>query len=208
MNHLAIRVACIISVLMTVNAVTVTAEPATPGATALAAEIAWQPCPTAELPTRECGTLTVPLDYDEPAGPTIDLAVARVPATDQAHRIGSLITNPGGPGGSGVDGMVLTSPALPQELQERFDVVSFDPRGVGQSAPVRCFDNVAERTAFFAAIPSVPIGAQEAADRQHAAEELARHRGRHVSPASRRTTRSRWMLISGGSGACGTPLPG
>src|SRR6187551_1243189 len=74
---------------------------ATPTATPIASqtEIVWRACATTELPTRECGELTVPLDYDEPDGATISLAVARVPATDQEARIGSLFLNPGGPGG-------------------------------------------------------------------------------------------------------------
>ena len=119
----------------------------------------------------------MPLDYDEPDGETISIALARVPATDQAGRIGSLITNPGGPGGSGVEGLALMYAALPEPLGERFDLVGFDPRGVGQSAPVRCFASVAERTAFFAAIPTVPIGAEEVAARQRSSEELARRCG-------------------------------
>src|SRR5262249_50501855 len=125
----------------------------------------------------ECSELTVPLDYDEPNGATIDLAVVRVPATDPAHRIGTLLMNPGGPGGSGVEGLPLMYVALPPEVTARFDVVSFDPRGVGESAPVRCFDSVEERTTFFAAMPTVPIGAAEEAARQRAAEELARRCG-------------------------------
>ncbi len=171
MHHLVVRVACLAALLLTALAAL-----AAPGSTA-PAEIAWQPCPLPELPTRECGGLIVPLDYDEPDGPTITLAVARVPATELAPRIGSLITNPGGPGGSGVEGLALMYDALPAPLAARFDVVSFDPRGVGQSTPVRCFDSVAERTAFFAAVPTVPIGAEEIAARQRAAEELARRCG-------------------------------
>lgn len=177
--------ACLAALLLTALAAL-----AAPGATA-PAEIAWRPCPLPELPTRECGGLIVPLDYDEPDGPTISLAVARVSTTEQAHRIGSLITNPGGPGGSGVEGLGLMYVALPAPLAARFDVVSFDPRGVGQSTPVRCFDSVAERTAFFAAVPTVLIGAEEIAARQRAAEELARRCGErnadvlpHVSTAS------------------------
>jgi pimeloyl-ACP methyl ester carboxylesterase len=142
-----------------------------------APEIAWVACPIPELPTRECGELSVPLDYDEPDGATIDLAMVRVPATDPAQRIGSLITNPGGPGGSGVDGLILTYPALEPLVQERFDYIAFDPRGVGLSAAVRCFDSVEERTAFFAAMPSVPIGAEQEMARQRAAEELAERCG-------------------------------
>jgi pimeloyl-ACP methyl ester carboxylesterase len=89
----------------------------------------------------QCATQTVPLDYDKPDGETIGIAVARVPAKDQAHRIGSLIFNFGGPGGSGV----TTLPALGKDyatLRTRYDLVSFDPRGVGRSAPVECQNNL------------------------------------------------------------------
>ena len=102
-------------------------------------------CATARLPTQECAEFEVPLDYDEPDGATISLALARVPATDQANRIGSLLLNPGGPGGSGVMALPLQYAALPEALHEQFDIVEFDPRGIGESAPVRCFASIAEQ---------------------------------------------------------------
>ena len=169
MRHQVVRLAFAVALL-----VTATAPPPSPAAAAAEPEIAWQTCPLPEVSARECGSLTVPLDYDEPDGPTISIALARVPATDPAARIGSLITNPGGPGGSGIEGLAYMVAALPDPLRARFDVVGFDPRGVGQSAPVKCFDSVAERTAFFAAIPTVPIGADQIAARQRASQELAR----------------------------------
>ncbi|MGH3600070.1 MAG: alpha/beta fold hydrolase, partial [Pseudonocardiaceae bacterium] len=93
----------------------------------------------------ECMSLTVPLDYANPAGNTIQLAVIRTRATDSEHRIGSLITNPGGPGGSGVEVIKHSYPDRPGhpshfglQLRARFDIVSFDPRGVGRSAPITC----------------------------------------------------------------------
>src|SRR3954465_3278406 len=73
-----------------------------PGAAAIDGAFAWTPCAIDKLPTRECAELIVPLDYNEPAGTTISIAVARVPATDPARRIGSIVSNPGGPGGAGV----------------------------------------------------------------------------------------------------------
>jgi pimeloyl-ACP methyl ester carboxylesterase len=86
----------------------------------------------------ECATLTVPLDYGEPAGPTVDLAVVRATARDAKRRIGSLVLNPGGPGASGVGYLRAVADTFPRELRDRFDLVSFDPRGVGESSPVRC----------------------------------------------------------------------
>ena len=80
----------------------------------------------------------VPLDHDDPDGATIDIAVARVPATDPDERIGSLVFNPGGPGGSGIDFVSSAAVAVPAEISERFDLVGFDPRGVGASTAVDC----------------------------------------------------------------------
>ncbi|GII85227.1 peptidase [Sphaerisporangium siamense] len=98
--------------------------------------VSWSPCE--QNPAAECGTLSVPIDWSRPGGPSIDLALARRKATDPAARIGSLLINPGGPGGSGVD-LVTNVPGWPSaELQRRFDIVGFDPRGVGRSHPIVC----------------------------------------------------------------------
>lgn len=103
------------------------------------APIAWNDCGNGF----QCGTVDVPLDYADPAGPVVRLALVRLPATDQAHRLGSLVVNPGGPGGSGV-GFVRAgaSTLFPSDLRARFDIVGFDPRGVGDSTPVRCIDDL------------------------------------------------------------------
>ncbi|HEY3605849.1 MAG TPA: alpha/beta hydrolase [Pseudonocardiaceae bacterium] len=87
-----------------------------------------------------CARLTVPLNYSAPQGKTITIGVMRVLATDQANRIGSLLVNPGGPGGSGMElvGSLLKTWAA-TDLAKRFDLVGFDPRGIGASEPsVRC----------------------------------------------------------------------
>ncbi|NJP92825.1 alpha/beta hydrolase [Nonomuraea sp. FMUSA5-5] len=112
----------------------------TPGGVAGAAAppptITWAPCP--EDTTAECGALKVPVDWDTPGGATIDLAVARREAAGPAARVGSLVVNPGGPGASGVDFVVHGSGYFSAELRGRFDIVGFDPRGVGRSHPVVC----------------------------------------------------------------------
>lgn len=111
---------------------TIAAEHYRPG------RIAWQPCP--EHAAVECGTLTLPVDYAQPQGETFAMAVARTRASDPSRRIGVVFTNPGGPGISGVDfitGAVVNAPFF-APYRERFDIVSFDPRGVGRSRPVQC----------------------------------------------------------------------
>jgi pimeloyl-ACP methyl ester carboxylesterase len=157
------------------TAVAAIAVPQATAALAAQSVIAWERCATTELPTQECAEFEVPLDYDEPDGATISLALARVSATNQDERIGSILLNPGGPGGSGVQALPIQYAALPEALQERFDIVGFDPRGIGESAPVHCFDNIAELITFlfFADMPKVPVGPAEEAAWARAAEELA-----------------------------------
>ena len=84
----------------------------------------------------ECTTLTVPLDYAKPGGQDIRLAVIRLKASGK--RLGSLLVNPGGPGASGVASARAARVQFGEPLRETFDIVGFDPRGVGDSAPVRC----------------------------------------------------------------------
>ena len=86
----------------------------------------------------QCATATVPVDYNQPHGATIALSVVRLPAADPAHRIGSLFVNFGGPGTGGVGELESLGPRYPDVLRQRFDLISFDPRGVGGSTPVRC----------------------------------------------------------------------
>lgn len=96
--------------------------------------VSWAPCQNG----LQCGTVAVPLDYFSADSPTIQIAVARHPAEDPAQRIGSLVINPGGPGGSGVDDLPTELRVLTAGLLQRFDIVSFDPRGVDRSSPVTC----------------------------------------------------------------------
>lgn len=85
--------------------------------------------------TWECGTLAVPLDYADPDGERIDLAVVRARLTGQQDRVGALLINPGGPGGSGTDLVLNLAYILPPDIMEGFDLVGFDPRGVNFSDP-------------------------------------------------------------------------
>jgi pimeloyl-ACP methyl ester carboxylesterase len=102
----------------------------------------------------QCATVKVPQDWSNagtspgaaPSGPTFDIAVIRARSDNQRDRIGSLLVNPGGPGGSGVDLAVYLSlgqafGGLPADVLERFDIVGFDPRGVSRSSPVKCISD-------------------------------------------------------------------
>lgn len=100
--------------------------------------IAWRGCGGGF----DCATVTVPVDYLDPSSGTIDLAVVRRPAGDPSRRIGTLIMNPGGPGASGVR-RVRRGFKVSAEVAARFDIVGFDPRGIGDSDPVRCGSTVA-----------------------------------------------------------------
>ncbi|MYC46605.1 MAG: alpha/beta hydrolase, partial [Acidimicrobiia bacterium] len=84
-----------------------------------------------------CGTVTVPLDHDDPGSATVELAVGMLPAGDPALRIGYLLANPGGPGG-GMDGFLDFGAGLSERLLSRFDVIGWDPRSVGGSVPSGC----------------------------------------------------------------------
>jgi pimeloyl-ACP methyl ester carboxylesterase len=118
-----------------------TSTPGSPGSGTTGSEgtdepgtIAWSDCGTSV--GFECGSLTVPLDHDEPDGATIDLAVTRHRAEDPGRRLGVLLLNPGGPGASAVE-LAQTWPRA-GELGDRFDIVGFDPRGVGGSSLLDC----------------------------------------------------------------------
>ncbi|WP_372350007.1 alpha/beta hydrolase [Streptomyces sp. KL116D] len=98
----------------------------------------WREC---GAPGFECASLKAPLDYDEPSAGDIDLAVSRKKATGPGERLGSLLVNPGGPGGSAI-GYLQSYAGIgyPQGVRARYDMVAVDPRGVARSAPVTCLD--------------------------------------------------------------------
>jgi pimeloyl-ACP methyl ester carboxylesterase len=100
--------------------------------------INWQPCPESPFSNRDCATLTVPLDYANPAAGTIELPVARARAT--GNSVGALFYNPGGPGfgATGTIGYRNLDRSFTPLLQSRFDIVTFDPRGVSQG--ILCMD--------------------------------------------------------------------
>ncbi|GIH06083.1 alpha/beta hydrolase [Rhizocola hellebori] len=109
------------------------------GTTPTQSSIAWQDCPyQAPDPRQQCAQLSVPRDYRSPNGPKITIAVSRISATDPALRRGILLLNPGGPGGSGLDLPSFLAQTLPAEVTARYDLIGFDPRGVGLSSAITC----------------------------------------------------------------------
>ncbi|MFE9462279.1 alpha/beta hydrolase [Streptomyces virginiae] len=114
----------------------VTAAPAAPAPAETAAQAAlrWTGCATPRYPTLQCASLKVPLDHDRPADRTITLALTRVPHTAKTSQ-GPLLVNPGGPGGSGRALAGFVASALPKDVAAQYDVIGFDPRGVGKSEP-------------------------------------------------------------------------
>ncbi len=125
----------------------------------------WWDCGELYATGAQCATVALPLDYDRPLGPTTQVAVLRIRATDPARRIGTLFVNPGGPGGSGVELAAAARDFLDPRVLARFDVVGFDPRGTNLSSGVRCWPTMPARDrALAGAGAAFPRGAvQDAA---------------------------------------------
>ncbi|MFE6686096.1 alpha/beta hydrolase [Streptomyces sp. NPDC057743] len=109
------------------------------GGGAAGPRLAWRACPHSGGPAgQECAELPVPLDYRDPSGPHLTLAVTRVRSDRPAARRGALLLIPGGPGGSGISGLDRVGTALQREMAGAYDLVTFDPRGVGASTRADC----------------------------------------------------------------------
>jgi len=123
----------------------------------------------------ECTTTRLPLDYDKPKGATTEIALLRVKATDQKHKIGSLFINPGGPGGSGTQ-LALAAPFfLDPSLLARFDIVGVDPRGVAASDNVKCWKSIKDQTGVLQDLNiAFPWGKAEEAKYVNAAEKFGK----------------------------------
>jgi pimeloyl-ACP methyl ester carboxylesterase len=135
--------------LVSLAAAAADARGAASPAGAAATRINWNACG----PRLQCARVPVPLDWARPGGQKIRLAVIRYRASRRQQRIGSMFYNPGGPGVSGVDALRQVGESLEALGQGRFDVVSWDIRGSGRSAPVRCFRSARARARFWAGRP-------------------------------------------------------
>jgi pimeloyl-ACP methyl ester carboxylesterase len=133
-----------------------------------AQQLSWSVCRRGDL----CSTLTLPLDYHDPTGETIDIAVLKVPAADPDRRIGSLVVNPGGPGAPGTDYAASAQSVFRQPILDVYDIVGFDPRGTGSSDPVDCLTDD-ELDAYVATDPT-PDTSVEVADYTRWVDELGR----------------------------------
>lgn len=128
-------------------------------------ELAWEGCGG----DFECADLLVPLDYDNPDGDTLEIAVIRL--TTSGDKIGSLVLNPGGPGGSGVDYARAAQFVVDESVLRRYDVVGFDPRGVGRSDAVQCLNDA--QTDDFLAADGTPDSDAELAELEAGSQEFA-----------------------------------
>ncbi|MFI6931231.1 alpha/beta hydrolase [Streptomyces sp. NPDC050287] len=118
----------------TLSAVPADASTSPPAPPAHAANPTWEKCGTTDYPTLQCASLKVPLDHANPHGKPVTLALSRVPHTAKNYQ-GPLLVNPGGPGAGGLALAGFIASALPKEVAAQYDIVGFDPRGVGASEP-------------------------------------------------------------------------
>lgn len=136
-----------------------TSTTSTVPATSLPAQtVSWVACSGDAGPAKyQCATVQVPRNPRDPSQGTIGMAIDRRPAS--GHKIGSLLVNPGGPGASGIDTLPVLVASMPADLLARFDVVSFDPPGVGRTAPIKCLDSAGLQSYYHVdPEPNTPTG--------------------------------------------------
>ncbi|MDN5768279.1 MAG: alpha/beta fold hydrolase [Humibacillus sp.] len=148
--------------------------------------VSWSKC-TGKTNHR-CATIAVPVDYAKPDGDRFELALRKVSATDPSKRVGSLLINPGGPGGSGLEYAQHASFVFSPEVRASYDIIGFDPRGIGQSSPVGCLTD-RDLNLLFAGDPTPDTRAEKAKLLGDADAVTARcaakggERARHLSTA-------------------------
>ncbi|GGU45822.1 alpha/beta hydrolase [Nocardioides albus] len=157
--------------------------------------IAWGKCPAEISPVpipkgMQCGTLKVPLDYSEPDGRKIDIAISRLASTKPDERRGILVTNPGGPAAGESYPAMLVATGLPQSVRDSYDVIGFDPRGIGRSTPVTC--DLTPEQQLTGNIPPYALDAADVTERAAQSKQIAQQCATsetawmlpHVSPAN------------------------
>jgi pimeloyl-ACP methyl ester carboxylesterase len=127
----------------------------------------WERCGS----NQQCATVLVPLDYTKPTGETIELRARKVLARDRGGRLGTLFINPGGPGASGQEFAGQARLLFGASLLRKFDIIGWDPRGVGESTPVKCLDT--EQLDTMIAADGSPDNAAEVADLDKEAKTFA-----------------------------------
>ncbi|WP_158842088.1 alpha/beta hydrolase [Saccharothrix deserti] len=155
-----------------------------------ATPIEWSTCAAdvlAEIPAAQrdkvsCANHPVPLDHSKPNGAKITVALMKRPAEDQANKIGSLFINPGGPGGAGLIYSAYGSSFFQPEIMKRFDLIGFDPRGVGRSSPLRCFKTLEEANEIFGRMAAIPVTRTEIRDTMDATVDYTDACARNAGP--------------------------
>jgi pimeloyl-ACP methyl ester carboxylesterase len=131
----------------------------------------------------QCTKVTVPLDYSHPDASTITLSATRTLAKDPKHRLGSLLVNPGGPGGSGVDYVLAAEFIATQQILARYDLVGFDPRGVARSTPIHCLtDSETDRLIALDGTPTTPAQVRALMDAAKTMADLCKARAGRMLP--------------------------
>ncbi|KAJ3176209.1 hypothetical protein HDU87_005424 [Geranomyces variabilis] len=115
--------------------------------------IHWKPCQSGDKKFL-CGTLSVPLDHAIPDGERIDIGMKKLPVAQGSKRLGSMLIDPGGPGGSGIELVEGAGEGISMIIGGTYDIIGFDPRGVGLSQPIRCFEDANFHRAFDSTFPT------------------------------------------------------
>jgi len=166
---------------------TTTATAATATSTSVSSPISWGACPPPPpgslIPDagQECATIPVPLDYRSPNGEQIQVGISRVKAANPSLRRGVLLANPGGPGGAGIDMPRILTALFPQDVLDRYDIIGFDPRGVGTSTPVTCGLSTQEQEQAFVPLEQPGGAGATASFMQNVAQRCAQNAG-HILP--------------------------